>query len=128
MLDQHYYLQSERFQKHRDMVVQRIPPIADACPRLMSVVFIRLTPTELLHQLDGLLHCSRRSWAARRRKNARMTPKAIVAPHIDFHRGGPAYAWAYKSLVESAGADLYILLGTSHCSGHIALYSDAKGF
>jgi len=26
----------------------------------------------------------------------RPTVEAIIAPHIDFHRGGPAYAWAYR--------------------------------
>lgn len=45
------------------------------------------------------------------------TPKAIVAPHIDFHRGGPCYAWGHKELVEAEGADLYTVLGTSHCGG-----------
>lgn len=32
----------------------------------------------------------------------RPLPKALVAPHIDFNRGGPAYAWAYKPLAEAA--------------------------
>jgi AmmeMemoRadiSam system protein B len=55
-------------------------------------------------------------------------PKAIVAPHIDFHRGGPAYAWAYKPLVEGAGADLYIILGTSHCGGQTPYILTRKDF
>ena len=56
------------------------------------------------------------------------SPKAIVAPHIDFHRGGPAYAWAYKSLAESDGADLYIILGTSHCGGENPFILTLKDF
>ncbi|OGP55043.1 MAG: AmmeMemoRadiSam system protein B [Deltaproteobacteria bacterium RBG_13_52_11] len=40
--------------------------------------------------------------------------KGIVAPHIDFTRGGACYAHAYKALGESTGADLYIILGTCH--------------
>jgi AmmeMemoRadiSam system protein B len=51
-----------------------------------------------------------------------------VAPHIDFHRGGPAYAWAYKGLAESDGADLYILLGTSHCGGENPFILTFKDF
>ncbi len=43
---------------------------------------------------------------------ARLT--ALLAPHIDFQRGGPAYAWAYKALAESLPADLYVILGTCH--------------
>jgi AmmeMemoRadiSam system protein B len=40
--------------------------------------------------------------------------KGIIAPHIDFIRGGGCYAHAYKALGEAAGADLYIILGTCH--------------
>jgi AmmeMemoRadiSam system protein B len=60
--------------------------------------------------------------------NGAPTPKAIVAPHIDFHRGGPAYAWAYTPLAESAGADLYIILGTSHCGGQTPYILTQKNF
>jgi len=40
--------------------------------------------------------------------------KGIVAPHIDFARGGTCYAHSYKALGESLQADLYIILGTCH--------------
>ena len=40
--------------------------------------------------------------------------KAIMAPHIDFHRGGPTYAWAYRELAERSDADLFVILGTCH--------------
>jgi hypothetical protein len=55
-------------------------------------------------------------------------PRAVVAPHIDFHRGGPAYAWAYKGLAESEGADLYVVLGTSHCGGENPFILTFKDF
>jgi AmmeMemoRadiSam system protein B len=38
----------------------------------------------------------------------------LVAPHIDFHRGGPAYAWAYRDLAERGEADLFVIFGTCH--------------
>ncbi len=40
--------------------------------------------------------------------------KALLAPHIDFHRGGSTYAWAYKEVLERSDADLYVILGTCH--------------
>jgi AmmeMemoRadiSam system protein B len=40
--------------------------------------------------------------------------KGIVAPHIDFTRGGACYAYAYKALGESNKAGLYCILGTCH--------------
>jgi AmmeMemoRadiSam system protein B len=42
-------------------------------------------------------------------------PRAIVAPHIDFNRGGPAYAWAYRDLAASSELpDVIIAFGTNH--------------
>jgi AmmeMemoRadiSam system protein B len=38
----------------------------------------------------------------------------LIAPHIDFHRGGPAYAWAYRDLAERGEADLFVVFGTCH--------------
>lgn len=39
---------------------------------------------------------------------------ALIAPHIDFNRGGPCFAWAYKALAESPPPDLFVVLGTGH--------------
>jgi MEMO1 family protein len=40
--------------------------------------------------------------------------RGLIAPHIDFHRGGPAYAWAYRDLAERGDADLFVIFGTCH--------------
>jgi len=40
--------------------------------------------------------------------------RAVIAPHIDLHRGGPAYAWAYRAVAEAAEADCFIIFGTAH--------------
>lgn len=39
---------------------------------------------------------------------------AIIAPHIDYARGGPCYAYAYKTLRESCRASCFVILGTCH--------------
>jgi AmmeMemoRadiSam system protein B len=46
--------------------------------------------------------------------------RGLVAPHIDFNRGGPAYAWAYRALAEAADVDCFIVVGTAHAGldGH----------
>jgi MEMO1 family protein len=41
--------------------------------------------------------------------------RLLVAPHIDFHRGGPVYAHAYAAL-EGCDADLFVVFGTAHAS------------
>lgn len=41
--------------------------------------------------------------------------RGIVAPHIDFHRGNVAYAWAYHDLArEPSPPEVFVILGTSH--------------
>jgi len=55
--------------------------------------------------------------------------RGLVAPHIDFKRGGAGYAWAYRALAETREADCYIVLGTAHggLDGH-AFAATAKAF
>ena len=43
-------------------------------------------------------------------------PIGLVAPHIDFGRGGPAYAWAYQALSERRPPDAIVALGVAHVS------------
>jgi len=43
-------------------------------------------------------------------------PLGLIAPHIDFTRGGPAYAWAYQALSERKAPDIVIALGVAHAS------------
>jgi hypothetical protein len=40
--------------------------------------------------------------------------RAVIAPHIDYHRGGAGYAWAYRDLAERCDADLFVVFGTCH--------------
>jgi AmmeMemoRadiSam system protein B len=40
--------------------------------------------------------------------------RGVIAPHIDFHRGGPGYAWAYREVAESCDADVFVIFGTCH--------------
>ena len=42
--------------------------------------------------------------------------RAILAPHIDYGRGGRTYTWAFKELVEQTTASLFVIIGTSHYS------------
>jgi MEMO1 family protein len=40
--------------------------------------------------------------------------RAALAPHIDFHRGGHSYTWAYHEVRRRARGRLFVVLGTSH--------------
>ncbi len=39
---------------------------------------------------------------------------AVMSPHIDLHRGGPTFAWAYDRVAVEADADVFVILGTAH--------------
>ena len=115
MLDQHYYLVSDRFLNYRSAAILEFRRQPTRAPAHVGGVY-PADPAALKGQLTGYFS-SPQGPGLPSSVPDKSAPKAVVAPHIDFHRGGPAYAWAYKNLAESEGADLYILLGTSHCSG-----------
>ena len=126
LLDHHYYLQTARFLVHRNGIVEEFKRQPRRAPAHMGSVY-RQDAGELKLQLDGYF-ASPRGPGLPSLDTQTVMPKAIVAPHIDFHRGGPAYAWAYKGLAESEGADLYVLLGTSHCGGENPFILTFKDF
>jgi hypothetical protein len=126
MLDQNYFLQTERFERFRNQVLLEFRRLPSRAPAHVGGVY-KADPAELTIQIDGYFSASEGPGSPSLERFATV-PKAIVAPHIDFHRGGPAYAWAYKSLIESDGADLYIVLGTSHCGGQTPYILTLKGF
>jgi MEMO1 family protein len=126
MLDEHYYLVSERFLEYQRAAIEEFRRLPVRAPAHMGGVYNE-DPAKLKTQLDSyFLHPDGPGFPAH--ANSGPPPKAIVAPHIDFHRGGPAYAWAYKALIENEGANLYILLGTSHCGGSTPYILTSKDF
>jgi MEMO1 family protein len=38
----------------------------------------------------------------------------VMSPHIDFHRGGSSFAWAYDRVVTESQSKLFVILGTAH--------------
>jgi len=44
--------------------------------------------------------------------------RAALIPHIDYHRGGHSYAWGFKEVFEQTDASLFVIIATSHYSGH----------
>ena len=126
MLDQHYYLDSARFRDYKNAVVLEFRNQTTRVPAHVGGVY-KADPEQLKTQLEGFFSAPNGPGLPNSQL-AGSTPRAIVAPHIDFHRGGPAYASAYKPLAESGGADLYILLGTSHYSGQTPYILTLKNF
>lgn len=126
VLDQNFYLHNERFLDRRQEIIEEFRRQVVRAPAHAPGVYSP-EPEPFKAQLGAHFQAPDGPGDAQPNGN-RSTPKAIVAPHIDFHRGGPCYAWAYKELLESPGADLYILLGTSHCGGETPFVATLKDF
>ncbi|HTP24474.1 MAG TPA: AmmeMemoRadiSam system protein B [Anaeromyxobacteraceae bacterium] len=71
--------------------------------------------TELHEMLAGFCTHSDGPGARNGHSRAGLSVRLLVAPHIDFRRGGPAYAHAYRKL-EGSDAELYVVFGTAHAS------------
>jgi len=130
MLDQHYYLESKRFSDYQQAVIAEFRRKPHRAPAHAGGGY-QSEPLPLMAQIDDYFLAPKGpGFPADEvvRTTTAETPRAIVAPHIDFHRGGPAYAWAYRPLLESDGADLYVILGTSHCGGRTPYILTRKGF
>src|SRR5262249_52317527 len=44
--------------------------------------------------------------------------RAALIPHIDFARGGLSYTYAFKEISRKSDGSLFVIIGTSHHSGH----------
>ena len=126
LLDTRYFLDSERFASRQSAAVSEFAQLRSRPAAHVGGIY-KADPEDLTVQLDNYFAAPDGPGLPSAKDRA-AAPKAIVAPHIDFQRGGPAYAWAYKPLVESEGADLYIILGTCHCSGRTPFILTAKDF
>jgi AmmeMemoRadiSam system protein B len=111
-LDQALLLDTERFRQHSANVFAEFARSPVRPAHLAGKSYPR--EGEALGQmLRGFYTHAHGPGAPGERKGA--MPRAIVAPHIDFQRGGPAYAWAYKPLAEAAERpELVIVFGTDH--------------
>jgi len=126
LLDHHYFLHTERFLDHQRKIIEEFHNLPARLPAHAGTVY-KGDPQGLREQIEGYFR-SPQGPGRPEQSQARPVPRAVVAPHIDFHRGGPSYAWSYKELAESPGADLYILLGTSHCGGENPFMATLKDF
>ena len=66
-------------------------------------------PDALRHAFDGFFDPPEGPGAIEAGATSPPAVTGIVAPHIDFQRGGAAYAWAYREVAERCDADLFII-------------------
>ncbi|MEO6951184.1 MAG: AmmeMemoRadiSam system protein B [Polyangia bacterium] len=113
-LDEALLLDSDHFRRHSASVhaAFRDNPIREA---LLAGVSYPEDPGALATFLDGCYEPPHGPGAPHSKTGA--LPKLIVTPHIDYSRGGPAYAWAFRPLAQTlttARPELVVIFGTDH--------------
>ncbi len=114
-LDERLFLENERFRLRWKQEVERyscnpVRPAAHAGGAYAG------EPEALLKQLDALfLPPAGPGFPGEPGAKVNGSPlTGVLSPHIDLHRGGTAFAWAYKRVVEESDADLFVIFGTAH--------------
>jgi AmmeMemoRadiSam system protein B len=110
-LDELFFLEGPRYQgRYREVAAQPVRP-----PSCLGAY-----PAEagaLVTALERLFTGRGGSGLPGRRRPDRCF-RGVLAPHIDYVRGGRSYTWAFKELYERANAALFVIIGTSHYSSH----------
>ncbi len=111
-LDNNYLLESEKYETYRQKMEEEFRK-TDLRPAAFAGKSYESDPHKLIQQMEGFFTSPQgpgKPIYGQKQKPV----KGIIAPHIDFQRGGSCYAWAYKELAESPAPDLFIILGTVH--------------
>ena len=111
-LDDNLFLEGERFQ---EALRQKEEVFMEASFR--EAVFAgksyEADPERLRAQIGGYFEGTDGPGPIGKRKSIKGL-KGVVAPHIDFNRGGPCYAFAHREIWERNGSPCFIIFGTAH--------------
>jgi AmmeMemoRadiSam system protein B len=109
-LDSCHFLDNERFAELREEIVSQFLESPTRAASHAGTAYPG-GKADLAKELDGLFDGK----AAEPRGTAD-TARGLVVPHIDLGRGGECYASGYAELASKSQADVYVVLGTAHCS------------
>jgi len=113
-LEEHFLLDSERFRRLEREIIENFKN-APMRPMALAGEAYEEDP-EKLRQTIQAFFAEPEGPGLPDHRDGSGSLIAAIAPHIDYRRGGPCYAWAHKAIRESSAADLFIILGTAHSS------------
>lgn len=119
LLDAHLFLAGPRFFAAEREHVEQFRALSIR-PAALSGAAYPSAETDLRALVDGLL-------VSPNSRLARGELKCLVAPHIDYRRGGECYGQIYPYLADS-NANTFILIGTSHQYSRQMFHLSAKDF
>lgn len=111
-LDEHFLLDNERFRGAEQKIIEdfKRSPLR---PLTLTDDSYGGEPEKLKETIESYFRDPEGPGPPGANRDPRNLTGAI-APHIDYRRGGPCYAWAHRAILESSPADLFIILGTAH--------------
>ncbi len=120
-MDEMHLLESPRFAAHRAQLEQQFIASRWRAAHHAGGAY-EADAMKLATTLDGWLE--RGSAGGRRGDRLR----ALIAPHIDFHRGGEGYGLAYAALRGREAPEVVVLIGTGHAAEEGRFIVCDKGF
>ncbi|MBI4565819.1 MAG: AmmeMemoRadiSam system protein B [Planctomycetes bacterium] len=114
-LDRHLLLESPALEARREELARAFRAAAARPARFAGRGGYAETEAELRRELDAYYE---HEFGAGRPEYTRRhpPPQGVLAPHIDFRRGGTCYTHAYRAVAESQPAETYVILGVAHVS------------
>ena len=111
-LDEHFLLESERFRDAERRIIEEFnrSPLR---PLALADDSYEGGAEELKKNIESYFLDPEGPGPLTEKRDFRCLVGAI-APHIDYRRGGPCYAWTHRAILESSPADLFLILGTAH--------------
>lgn len=117
-LDELFFLENERFQAYYKKVEQefrKAPVRASSC----AGGSYPDDPEELRKEVKNFFAAPEGPGFPGREVTEKPI-KGLIAPHIDYQRGGHCYAHVYKKVSQAPPVDIFVILGTGHAGpkGH----------
>ncbi|MBW2051438.1 MAG: AmmeMemoRadiSam system protein B [Deltaproteobacteria bacterium] len=109
-LDKHLFLEGESFDRFFGELKAAFSALTTR-PAMLAGQSYAAEPEALEKQLEAYYH---HPSGPNVQPCPEGSPRGLVAPHIDFIRGGPCYAWTYNLLKGSKPPGLVVILGTAH--------------
>lgn len=128
MLDQYGFLQTERFFVRRQQVADTFIA-SDIRPAYLAGASYPKHPQQLRSFLDTFFTHQDGPGAQPEAPAPHAQPaRCLIAPHIDFHRGGHAYAHGYLAFSKRGRPQTVFIFGVAHASPPVPFILTQKGY
>ena len=125
-LSENHFLDNEEFHIFRNSVIEsfRESPVRTS---LLAGTSYPADPEEIRNLLEPLIKKARCS-GIKDIPGPQEQPRALIAPHIDFARGGRVYGAVYDEIRAEEMPDLFVIFGTAHSPASSLFIPTRKSF